>query len=139
MPATPKRKVRSKKGVPTRRVRSFKVGAGLPSPAEIRDELTDMRDVLLGRVDPPEAVARSVLALQEVADMFFGRACEMEQLILKAEAEGAIPKNSKYHSLRTQEIRSFKEQSKSAAELGSRRLSAEQLLFDQERTGRETG
>ena len=122
-----------------RRVRQFSVGAGLPKPQEIRDELEDMRNVLLGRCDAPVGAPSGLLMLQEVADMYFGRACEIEQLILEATAEGSIAKNSPYHQIRTQEIRSFKDQAKSAFELGSRRVTFERLLFDQEQTGREVG
>jgi hypothetical protein len=118
-----------------RRIRTFRVGAGLPSVEKIRFEMKQMRDVLLGRVEAPVV---GLMAMQEVADAFFGRACEIEQLILEAEAEGFIDKKGEYHSLRTQEIRSFKEMAKSSAELGSRRLTYEKLLFDQETTGRES-
>jgi hypothetical protein len=122
-----------------RRVRQFSVGAGLPKPQDIRDELEDMRNVLLGRCDVPSGAPAGLIMLQEVADMFFGRACELEQLILEATAEGSISKTSPYHQIRTQEIRSFKDQAKSAFELGSRRITFERLLFDQETTGREVG
>ena len=94
-----------------------------------------MRDVLMGRIEPP---VRGLLALQEVADAYFARACEWEQLILAAQADGEILKTSDYHGLRTQEIRSFKEMTKSAADLGSRRLTAETLKYNQENTGRES-
>ena len=120
-----------------RRVRQFRLGEGLPKPEQIREELESMRDVLLGRVDAP--INKGVLTLQEISDAYFGRACELEQLILAAQAEGKIPKSSPYHGLRTQEIRSFKELTKSAAELGSRRLTYESLRWEQEKTGRETG
>lgn len=134
MPKTPKKKVRR---VHTRRVRQFRVGSGLPKPQDIRDELEDMRDVLLGRCDVPESAPGGLIMLQEVADAYFGRACELEQLILAAQAEGHITKTSPYHQIRTQEIRSFKDMAKSAFELGSRRITYERLLFDQESSGRE--
>jgi len=136
MPKTVKRKVATHH---PRRVRQFSVGAGLPKPQDIRDELEDMRNVLLGRVDVPSSAPGGLLMLQEVADAYFGRACELEQLILEAVAEGSIPKSSPYHQIRTQEIRSFKDQAKSAFELGSRRVTEARLLFDQESTGREVG
>lgn len=132
MPKVVRRKKKPNTG---RRVRTFRVGYGLKTPQEIREELAQMRDVLLGR---DEAPVGGLMAMQEIGDAFFGRACEIEQLILEAEAEGWIEKNSPYHTLRTQEVRSFKDMAKSAAELGSRRLTHERLLFDQENTGRES-
>ena len=79
-----------------------------------------------------------VLALMEVADAYYARSCELEQLILTATREGHIPKTSKYQQIRTQEIRSFKEMAKSAVELGSRRVTVEQLLQEKERRGLES-
>lgn len=119
------------------RVRSFKIGEGLPKPDAIRKEMGQMRDVLMGRAEPPMS---GILALMEVADAYFARACEWEQLILAAEADGRVPKgkDSRYHSLRTQEIRSFKELAKSACDLGSRRLTAAALRHEQESKGRES-
>lgn len=117
------------------KVREFRLGSGLQSPSEIRAELEEYRDVLMGRVDPP--IERGVITLMEVANGYFSRACEIEQLILQAKAEGWLPKNKGYETLRTQEIRSFKELSKGATELGSRRITAAQQRYEQERTGLE--
>lgn len=119
----------------TRRLRTFKIGAGLPEPDEITDELEHMRDILMGRYDSP---VTGVLALMEVADAYFARACELEQLILAAVREGHITKSDPRNSIRTQEIRSFKELSKSAAELGSRRVTVEQMTQEKERRGMES-
>jgi hypothetical protein len=116
-------------------LRHFRIGEGLPTPAEITQELEDMRDVLMGRVDPPVS---GVLALMEVADAFFARACELEQMILAGVREGRISKATQYQSIRTQEIRSFKELAKSAAELGSRRVTVEQMTQEKERRGMES-
>jgi hypothetical protein len=118
------------------RVRHFHIAEGLPTPEEIRDELEGYREVLLGRVDPP--YQKGVLTLMETAEAYFARACEIEQLILRAKAEGRLPKGSGYDTLRTQEIRSFKELSKSATELGSRRLTFENLRMQQEMRGLES-
>lgn len=136
-----KRVIRRKKGAskPANykgRVRQFRLGAGLPSPPAIRDELREYRDVLMGRKDPP--IDKGVLTLMEVAEGYFSRACEIEQEILEALADGRITKDSEYHSLRTQEIRSFKEMTKSATELGSRRLTFENLRAQQEMRGLES-
>lgn len=126
---------RHKHTLPHQTLRSFKIGEGLPTPHEISAELEEMRDVLMGRKPSP---VRGILALMEVADAYFARACELEQLILEAVREGHITKSSAYQQIRTQEIRSFKELAKSAAELGSRRVTVEQMLQEKERRGMES-
>ena len=138
-----KKKVVSKKGVPKKtsyrgKVRQFRLGDGLPLPQDIRDEIAGYRDVLMGRADPP--IDKGVATLMEVAEGYFARACEIEQLIYRAIAEGRLigKKKTEYSQLRTQEIRSFKELSKSAAELGSRRITYENLMFQKEMRGLES-
>lgn len=136
-----KRVVRTKKGAPIPpkykgRVREFTLGSGLPSPEKITRELKEYRDVLAGRADPP--IQKGVATMLEVAEAYFSRACDIEQDILIAAREGRITKSSPYHSIRTQEIRSFKEQAKSAAELGSRRITWENLRYQQELRGLES-
>ena len=129
-----KRVVRRHKPQPyVGKVRQFRLGSGLPTPKEIRRELADYRDVLMGRKEPP--LERGVATLMEIANGYFSRTCEIEQLILEAKAEGWLPKNKEYETLRTQEIRSFKEMSKAATELGSRRITWENLRFEQETRG----
>lgn len=118
------------------KIRHFRLGEGLPKPQEIRNELEEMRRVLLGHEDPP--INLGLMTLMEVAEGYYSRACDIEQQIIRAEQEGRIPKNSGYHTLRTQEIRSFKDMSKSAAELGSRRVTYVQNLVQREKTGRES-
>jgi len=122
------------------RIRYFRLGEGLPKPQDIRDELEDMRAVLLGYVEPP--IESGLMTLMEVAEAYFSRACDIEQQILRAQEEGPItggnPKTNLYHTLRTQELRSFKEMAKSATELGSRRITAASLLVQQELRGRES-
>lgn len=115
------------------KVREFTLGSGLPTPKDIRRELEGYRDVLMGREDPP--LQKGVMTLMEIANGYFSRACEIEQLILQAKAEGWLPKNKGYETLRTQEIRSFKELSKGATELGSRRVTWEDLRWRQETRG----
>lgn len=134
-----KRRVSSEKGAATRykgSVRQFKLGSGLPTPEFIRNELAGYRDVLMGREDPP--IDRGVMTLYEVAEGYFSRACEIEQLLLEASSDGLISKESPYHTIRTQEIRSFKEMAKSAADLGSRRVTWENILIQKEVVGRES-
>lgn len=134
------RKVRVTKGAPKRpkyngSVRHFKLNRGLPTVEAIRSELAGYRDVLLGEVDPP--TQKGVMTLMEVAEAYFSRACELEQLILEAQRQGTTVRKE-YQQVRTQEIRSFKEMAKSAAELGSRRITFENLRMQQEQRGRES-
>lgn len=94
----------------------------------MREELDDMRDVLLGRKMPP--VDNGVMTLMEVADAYFARAKEMEQIILRDEADGIVVRGSKHYKFRTGELRSFIELAKGATELGSRRVTKARLDFD---------
>lgn len=136
-----KRTVKVVKGVKEKpsykgKVRQFRLGQGLPEPSEIRRELRGYRDVLMGREDPP--MQKGVMTLMEVAEGYFARACEIEQEILEAQQEGRITKTGEYNTLRTQEIRSYKELFKSATELGSRRLTFENVRMQQEMRGLES-
>lgn len=79
-----------------------------------------------------------ILAMMEVADAYFARACEMEQLILRGEREGTISRGSALYKFRTQELRSFKELAAGASNLGSRRLTEAVRRDEQERKGRES-
>jgi len=130
-------RVVTRKGI-NNRVRAFQVGEGLKQATELAEELIEMRDVLLGREDIPVGVRGGPLALMEVADAYFGRASEIEQDILRQEREGKIRADSHLSRFRKGELRSFKEMAKAAADLGSRRLTAENLRFEQERLGRES-
>lgn len=120
---------------PVRKLRSFKVGEGLPKLSLIDQEIQEMKDVLMGRTDPP---VQGVLALMEVADAYFARASEIEMLIHKAVREGRISSSNALNKFRTGELRIFKELAKRAADLGSRRLTAEMLDFQKQQTGRES-
>lgn len=118
------------------RVRTFTINGGLPKPEAIVSELAGYRDILFGREEPP--IEKGVMTLMEIAEAYFSRTCEFEQLILEAKREGRLTSKSPYHSLRTQELRSFKEMFKSATELGSRRITFENLRFQQESRGLES-
>jgi hypothetical protein len=52
-------------------------------------------------------------------------------LIHAGEREGKIHRGSPYYRFRTGELRAFLEMAKKCAELGSRRLSQEALLYNQ--------
>lgn len=119
-----------------RKLRAFHVGEGLPTPSEIASELQDMTDCLLGREDPPLDAGH--LTLLETADAYYSRAAELTMLILKGEREGTVLKGSGHYKMRTGEIRTFMEMAKSAADLGSRRLTAEALRHEQATRGRES-
>lgn len=95
-----------------------------------------MTDVLLGRTQP-DIDARH-LTLMEVADAYFARASEIQMLLQKAEREGTITRGSAHYKFRTGELRTFLEMSRRAAELGSRRLTEEQLVWEMEMYGRES-
>lgn len=112
-----------------RRLIDIPLSLGLPTVDELWEELKDMTDVILGR--QPSPIQSPYLSLSEVATAYHCRAQEMDMLIHAGEREGAIVKGSPYYRFRTGELRSFLELSKRAAELGSRRLTQEQLLEQQ--------
>lgn len=118
------------------RLRAFYVGQGLPSIPVMRDEIQDMVDVLLGREDPP--LDAGYLTLMETADAYYARATELTMKILEAEMDGRLPKGSNYSKFRTGELREFREMCKRAADLGSRRLTEEQLRYEMATFGRES-
>lgn len=85
--------------------------------------------MLLGRVPPP--VNNGVLTMMEVADAYLARARELEQLLLRAESDGTVVKGSAKYKFRTGELRSFIEMTRSAVELGSRRVTAAKMEYEQ--------
>lgn len=96
----------------------------------MREELQEMWDVLLGRNEPP--ITRGVLTLMEVAEAYYARAAEMTAHIQQQEAEGIVAKGTSLYKFRTGELRTFMEAAKSAADLGSRRVTFARLEFDME-------
>lgn len=120
----------------SRRLRGVVVGIDLPNISKMQVELLDMTDVLIGRVDPP--VWAGHLTLMEVADAYYARAAEMTMLIQSKEREGIVGKGDSLYKFRTGELRTFMEMAKRAADLGSRRLTEEQLKFEQSRLGRDS-
>lgn len=70
--------------------------------------------------------------------MYFARASEMTMLIQAAEREGRVLKGTPMYHFRTGELRTFLELAKRAADLGSRRLTQEQLTFEQAIYGRDS-
>jgi hypothetical protein len=117
-------------------IRAIQLGEHLPDLPHLAAEIYDMTDVLLGRVDPP--YDHGVMTLMETADAFFARASEIHMLLQKGEREGTISKGSAHYKFRTGELRTFLEMAKRAADLGSRRLTDEQLRFEQSKLGRDS-
>lgn len=68
------------------------------------------------------------LGLMEVAVAYYSRAMELDALIHSGEIEGSIKKNSAYYRVRTGPLRAFIEAAKKHADLGSRRLTQEELI-----------
>lgn len=130
------KKVHIDRGNVGKRLRAFSVGEGYESITAYREEIQDMMDVLLGRKSPP--VDLGVHTLQEVADAYFARGMEMQMNLHHMEATGQVTRGSGPYKFRTGELRDFIEVAKSAAELGSRRLTAEQLRIEQEMRGMES-
>lgn len=112
-----------------RRLIDVEIEIGLPPVEDLSDEIQHMTNVILGRLDSP--IGSPYLALAEVATAYYCRAQEIDMLIHRAEREGAIMRGSPLYKFRTGELRAFIELSKRAAELGSRRLTQEQVLASQ--------
>jgi len=103
---------------------------GLPPVEELHDELLTYANVILGRADPPTGVD-GYLDLMEVAAAYYARAKEIDMYIHWEEQQRRVIRGSPYYKFRTGQLRSFIEMAKMMADLGSRRLSNERLLFEQ--------
>jgi hypothetical protein len=112
-----------------RRLLSIEIGLGLDDVDSLWDEIQHYMNVLLGREDSP--IDSPYLAMAEVATAYYARAQEIDAMIHAAEREGAIMRGSPLYKFRTGELRSFIELAKKCSELGSRRLTQEQLLTQQ--------
>jgi hypothetical protein len=104
---------------------------GLPDVEELMDELLGYANVLLGRSDPPLQLDGFYLDLMEVAAVYYARAKEIDMLIHWEEQNRRVIRGSPYYKFRTGQLRSFMEQAKMMADLGSRRLTQERLLYEQ--------
>lgn len=116
-----------------RTLMSVKVASGLPEVDELKKELIGYTEVLLGR--EPSPLESPYLDLQEVATAYHSRAREIEMLIYDLEREGVVMRGSDLYKFRTGRLQSFIDMTKRLAELGSRRLSQEQLLYQQRLEG----
>ncbi len=120
----------------TGHLRAVHLGEGVPPLTTMAEELQDMTDVLLGRVQPP--IDAGHLTLYEVADAYYARAAEITVLLQQAEREGTITKGSAHYKFRTGELRTFLEMAKRAADLGSRRITYEQMMMEAAMFGRDS-
>jgi hypothetical protein len=121
----------------SQRVTDVPLGVSLPTPDEIKEELLGYCDVLLGRVDPP--IGSPYLGLAELATAYYARACELDILIHEEERAHRVIRGTPYYQVRTGALRSFIEMSKKMADLGSRRMTQEQLLYQQRLDAGELG
>jgi hypothetical protein len=105
------------------------VNDSLPSPEEIQDELIYYCNVLLGREAPP--IESPYMDLCEIASAYFARACELEIMIYWEEQHQRVMRGHPLYKIRTGQLRTFMDMAKRMADLGSRRLTQEQLLYEQ--------
>ena len=84
------------RGYTQKKLRVIPVGMGLPSLDEMRKELDEYMDVLMGRADAP---LQGTQALMETADMYYARVSEMIMKIQRGEADGVIPKGQNSRGL----------------------------------------
>ena len=109
-------------------VRKFRVNHGIPTVGEMRDEIDEYTQVLLGHEESP--IQNGVLTLMEYANAVYSRAMELTMYLQRAEADGVVLKGTKPYRFRTGELRTFCEMAAKAIELGSRRVSVAQLEAD---------
>ena len=114
--------------MPSNSVRKFKVNHGIPTVGEMRDEIDEYTQVLMGHEEPP--IENGVLTLMEYANAVYSRAMELTMYLQRAEADGVVLKGSRQYRFRTGELRTFCEMSAKAIELGSRRVTVAQLEAD---------
>lgn len=109
----------------------MRLGEGLPELEDLRAEIRHYWAVLMGR--EPSPVDHGPLTLMEVAGAYYARAMEIQSLIHEAETEGRVLHQSRMYRFRTGELRDFTEVAKRAMELGSRRLTAARMEWEQTR------
>ena len=113
----------------SRSMLAFQVPLGLPrTPDEAWHEIYAYVQVLTGNAPPP--VRSPYLEMMEVATAYLARGLLMDALILQAERDGRIERGSAWQKFRTGELDRFLSMCRRAADLGSRRLTQEQVLAD---------
>lgn len=105
------------------------LGTDLPDADELMEEFLHYANVLLGREEPP--IDSPYLALMEVATAYYARALEVEMLIHYEEQQHRVIRGHPLYKFRTGQLRAFIDLSKRMAELGSRRLTQENIISDQ--------
>jgi hypothetical protein len=137
-----------------RRLTVVEVPPGLPGIPALFDELTGYTAVLLGHAPCPLDQV-GYLALMEYATVVFARGKEIEGQILRMEmtpvrADGdrpagdpingpfQVPKGTPYYRFRTGPLTSFLDAAKRMADLGSRRLTEQDVLARQRYDAGET-
>jgi len=113
------------------RLSDVEVLEGLPDIEALQDELLGYVNILLGRADPPLEIDGFYLDLMECAAAYYARAKEIDMLIHWEEQQRRVVRGSPYYRFRTGQLRSFIEMAKVMADLGSRRLTQERLLYEQ--------
>ena len=108
-------------------IRKFSINGGLVSLPDLRIELEEYTEVLLGRESPP--IDNGELTLMEYANAVYSRAMELTMMIQRAETDGQVLKGSKYYKFRTGELRTFTELALRAIDLGSRRVTWAQMEY----------
>ena len=110
-------------------LRQFPLANGIAGVESLRAELDEYTDVLMGRVEPP--IDNGPLSLMEYANAVYSRAVEITILLQRAEADGHVTKGSKLYRFRTGELRNFVELASKAIDLGSRRITAARMNYDE--------
>ena len=108
------------------RLIDIEVGLGLDPVDDLWAEIQGYVDILLGRKESP--IDSPYLAMLEVATAYYARAQELDMIIHAAERKGAVMRGSQYYRFRTGELKAFIELARKCADLGSRRLTQEDLL-----------
>jgi hypothetical protein len=119
-----------------RKTLAIKVPYGLLSVKDLEKEIDEMASVLLGHTPPP--IDTGISTMMEVAEGYYARCAELTRLILREESNGTIVKGSPYYKLRTGELRLMLELCSRLANLGSRRITADELRFKKTTYGRES-
>lgn len=93
---------------------------------DLLDEFMGYANVLLGR--DPSPLQSPYLELMEVATAYHSRAREVEMELLTMEQSGVISRGDHLYRFRTGQLASFIEMARKCIDLGSRRLTQEQVI-----------
>lgn len=113
------------------------LGSGLPMLDECFDELTGYAEHLATFVGDGVPAVGSTLDLLEIASAYLARAYDIERRLHHREQAQGLPRGCPEQRFRTGALESFICQARVCRDLGSRRLSYAQLLYDSEKTGRD--